>query len=212
MIRCSLTLALCVVFLSEVSSLPSSHPFLDSYEDGLDSNTDRVKENEDQAAQSIEDSASVAGNQLAMKNSGKRSPSETAPISVECCQDSEHRLLIYRFEATAMNHHDALKNCQRNGGELATPLNMKEFIVLEAFVRPLLGNTFGYVGYNDIEQEGTFVDNTGHPAVINNYFPNEPNNQGNEDCVEMQGSSGKFNDQTCTSGRQSICEFRIPGY
>eukprot|EP00117_Sycon_ciliatum_P022421 scpid108479/ scgid19346/ len=139
MFRFSLALVLCMIFLTGVSSLPSpsnSETFPDSSEDadGLESKDDAVKVDE-QYSHGNEDIANVEDNRLAMMHAGKRSTSNTAPTSVECCGNSEYGLLIYRFEATPMNHEDAIKNCQRNGGELAAPLNMKEFIVLENFVR-----------------------------------------------------------------------------
>ncbi|XP_065193017.1 pulmonary surfactant-associated protein D-like [Sycon ciliatum] len=203
-----------MVFITEVSSLPSptnAQRFLDSYEDGLESENDAVKvaeqyshDNED--ISNDEDIANAEDNRLAMMQA--RSTSNTPPTSVECCGNSEYGLLIYRFEATLMNREDALKNCQRNGGELAAPLNMKEFIVLENFVRP-----FGraYIGYNDFKEEGKFVDNNGQPTVINNFYPHEPNNVRNEDCLEIF-PNGQFNDIRCSSKRPSICEFRVHGY
>eukprot|EP00117_Sycon_ciliatum_P017025 scpid108178/ scgid4781/ len=143
MFRFSLALVLCMIFLTGVSSLPSpsnSETFPDSSEDadGLESKDDAVKVDE-QYSHDNEDIANDEGissaedNRPAMMQA--RSTSNTPPTSVECCGNSEYGLLIYRFEATLMNREDALKNCQRNGGELAAPLNMKEFIVLENFVR-----------------------------------------------------------------------------
>ncbi|XP_065193021.1 mannose-binding protein C-like [Sycon ciliatum] len=202
--------------MTAVSSLPSlrnSQTFPDSYEDadGLESVDDAVKVDE-QHSLGNEDIASVEDTRLAMLHAGKRSTSNTAPTSVECCGNSEYGLLIYRFEAIPMNRENAIKNCQRNGGELAAPLNMKEFIVLENFVRPLLQSRHAaYIGYNDVEEEGKFVDNNGHPAAINNFRTHEPNNVHNEDCLVIT-ADGKFNDIPCSTGRTSICEFRIHGY
>ena len=39
-----------------------------------------------------------------------------------------------------------------------------------------------------------------------NYQPNEPNNNGDEDCVAIYGNDGKWNDLPCTMKLPFICQ------
>eukprot|EP00117_Sycon_ciliatum_P024705 scpid89273/ scgid20666/ Macrophage mannose receptor 1 len=97
-------------------------------------------------------------------------------------------------------------------GDLAASRNIQEFIVLENLLSasPKTEDIVYWIGYNDIKEEGRFVDNDGNLAVINNFLPDEPNNaHGGEDCVDMQATSGLFNDLMCTDILWYACEFRI---
>ncbi|XP_065195281.1 C-type lectin domain family 3 member A-like [Sycon ciliatum] len=122
---------------------------------------------------------------------GKREP-RTASMTVQCCRNPRTGLLIYRYENRPMTREQARRNCRRNGGDLASPRNMQEFIVLENLIRPFTGVPGVWLFYNDFKTEGRFVDVSGRPAVINNFLEGEPNNvgPGGEDCVEMDGGTG----------------------
>eukprot|EP00117_Sycon_ciliatum_P037610 scpid97675/ scgid28097/ Pulmonary surfactant-associated protein D; Lung surfactant protein D len=141
---------------------------------------------------------------------GKRE-ARTASMTVQCCRNSRTGLLIYRYENRPMTRGEARRNCRRNGGDLASPSNMQEFIVLENLIRPFTGVPGVWLFYNDVKTEGRFVDVSGRPAVINNFLKGEPNNvgPGGEDCVEMDGGTGMFNDTPCSQERLSVCQFRI---
>ncbi|XP_065193011.1 pulmonary surfactant-associated protein D-like [Sycon ciliatum] len=187
------------------SNLRHAERFLDSYEDGLDMNGEN-EDDEDSYEPSYEHSSKNESSMAA----GTRSATDP-PTSAECCGDSEHGLVIFRYTTTSLSHHDARKSCQRNGGDLAAPRNMQEFIVLENLLRASVGTLGYWIGYNDIKEEGRFVDNDGNLAVINNFLPDEPNNDhGGEDCVDMQATSGLFNDLKCSDILWYACEFRIP--
>ncbi|XP_065195271.1 pulmonary surfactant-associated protein D-like [Sycon ciliatum] len=141
---------------------------------------------------------------------GKRE-ARTASMTVQCCRNPSTGLLIYRYESRPMTRGEARRNCRRNGGDLASPRNMQEFIVLENLIRPFTGVPGVWLFYNDVKTEGRFVDVSGRPAVINNFLKGEPNNvgPGGEDCVEMNGATGMFNDTPCSQERLSVCQFRI---
>ena len=141
---------------------------------------------------------------------GKRE-ARTASMTVQCCRNSRTGLLIYRYESRPMTRGEARRNCRRNGGDLASPSNMQEFIVLENLIRPFTGVPGVWLFYNDFKTEGRFVDVSGRPAVINNFLEGEPNNVGpdGEDCVEMDGGTGMLNDTPCSQKRLSVCQFRI---
>ncbi|MFY0598936.1 MAG: HYR domain-containing protein [Cyclobacteriaceae bacterium] len=66
------------------------------------------------------------------------------------------------------------------------------------FVSSLTTSTF-WIGLNDIDNEGTFVWSNGDPFTYNAWGVNEPNNNNNEDVVEMSPLNGLWNDAK-TSG------------
>ena len=77
--------------------------------------------------------------------------------------------------------------------------------VVDALVRPSGSNAF--IGISDIASEGTFVWINEDTATIEElgFHQNEPNNEGNEDCLEL-GLSNTLNDRECTDTVQALCE------
>lgn len=64
------------------------------------------------------------------------------------------------------------------------------------FVTRHLINYLAYIGARDVRVEGTFVWSDGRPWKFTNWKTDEPNNAGNEDCLEL-GWAGKWNDIPC---------------
>ncbi|KAG8549916.1 hypothetical protein GDO81_018968 [Engystomops pustulosus] len=95
--------------------------------------------------------------------------------------------------------------CQKAGGQLASPKNSEEnTAVLEVAQHYGL---FPFMGITDIQTEGIFRYSDGKSLVYSNWSPGEPNQSGEEDCVEMQ-LNGKWNDKSCKEKRLIICEFQ----
>ena len=91
--------------------------------------------------------------------------------------------------------------CLGFGGDLVSIKNEEEIKFLSSEY------DFLWIGLNDRSKEGQYVWSDGSPfnsSVFNNWNDGEPNNQGNEDCVEIK--SGKWNDESCSLGRFYICE------
>ena len=192
--------------LAEETASYASKSHAEEYLDNLD------EEEIDQARQ-VGAEAHSAGAKKGNSTSsamGKRE-ARTASMTAQCCRNSRTGLLIYRYESRPMTRGEARRNCRRNGGDLASPRNMQEFIVLENLIRPFTGVPGVWLFYNDVKTEGRFVDVSGRPAVINNFLEGEPNNVGpdGEDCVEMDGGTGMLNDVPCSQERLSVCQFRI---
>ena len=62
-----------------------------------------------------------------------------------------------------------------------------------------------YIGVNDRRYEGYFTNSDGTRVSYFNWSPGEPNNVGNEDCVEIY-AGGKWNDISCYSRKAFICD------
>lgn len=66
-----------------------------------------------------------------------------------------------------------------------------------------------WIGFSDEVTEGNFTWYDGSPIVYTNWAPGEPNNAGDEDCVQIYADGG-WNDLSCFSGNSmSIIEVNI---
>lgn len=117
----------------------------------------------------------------------------------------------YLFVKTPKTWQEAQSLCSINGYKLVTINDANE----EAFLATHEAN-FGlynwWIGLNDLGSEGFFVWDGGFSSY-SNWYPGEPNNSGNEDCVADrfadQGSnrySEQWNDFPCNSQLAFICE------
>ncbi|XP_069812456.1 pulmonary surfactant-associated protein D [Dendropsophus ebraccatus] len=111
---------------------------------------------------------------------------------------------FYVSDGTQTTYEGAKSACANAGGQLASPQNSDEN---QAVL--VIRNQYGvapYLGINDILTEGTFRYSTGNGLIYTNWFSGEPNNLGDEDCVEMY-DNGKWNDKSCGEKRLVICEY-----
>tara|TARA_X000000368_G_scaffold415818_1_gene408349 strand:- start:44 stop:15682 length:15639 start_codon:yes stop_codon:yes gene_type:complete len=79
------------------------------------------------------------------------------------------------------------------------------------FIKNNLGDNYKWdsywIGFNDIDEEGTFVWANGSDSTYVNWNGGEPNNAGDEDAVEYFGNNGRWNDLPKSNGRFFIIEF-----
>ena len=71
--------------------------------------------------------------------------------------------------------------------------------------------TYYWIGLTDETKEGEFVwqNSLEKLGKWTNWIPGEPNQLGNEDCVEMKSFRGwQWNDGKCDIQRGFICEFK----
>jgi hypothetical protein len=99
-----------------------------------------------------------------------------------------------------MNHSTA---CTAEGANvyLAIPDNMTE---LSALVT-LAGADF-WVGIDDITVEGAYKTVHGTTPTFLPWAPGEPDNGGNQDCVEALAASTKLATLQCNTARIAVCE------
>ena len=69
------------------------------------------------------------------------------------------------------------------------------------------GREYFWIGLNDRRKENVFVWSDGTPynkSIYSNWYPNEPNDIGGEDCVEL--FLAQWNDNSCMKEKSYICE------
>jgi hypothetical protein len=105
---------------------------------------------------------------------------------------------------------DAVAYAPRLGGYLATIDSQAEQDFVAALAASSLpGGSAAWIGLNDRKTEGAFEWVEGSPASYSNWFPEEPNNIGDEDCVELwvgSNAGGKWNDHFCNTAKPAIIE------
>ena len=105
---------------------------------------------------------------------------------------------------------DAVAYAPRLGGYLATIDSQAEQDFVAALAASSLpGGSAAWIGLNDRKTEGAFEWVEGSPASYSNWFSGEPNNSGDEDCVELwvgSNAGGKWNDNLCSTAKAAIIE------
>ncbi len=101
---------------------------------------------------------------------------------------------------------EASDDCVAHGGQLWEPTSPQGWLVADANYD--LQDV--WIGIQDLDHEGTFEFlSSGDAALALLWSPGEPNNQGNEDCVQFAGFNGQhalLNDLNCAAARPYVCE------
>ena len=97
--------------------------------------------------------------------------------------------------------------CTMWGGDLASAADYHENYEI-ADIAYAVWNNYWWIGFNDIEEEGTWVWSDGNPATFTSWYHGEPNDSGGEDCAGTDyGAIGTWNDFNCASALPFVCEF-----
>eukprot|EP00300_Choanocystis_sp_HF-7_P006836 c14934_g2_i1.p1 GENE.c14934_g2_i1~~c14934_g2_i1.p1 ORF type:complete len:387 (+),score=83.25 c14934_g2_i1:169-1161(+) len=101
-------------------------------------------------------------------------------------------------------YDQAIPVCNSLGYQLAHAFPGTES-TLGKLITPFNAQWNAWLGINDKAVEGSFVyELTNRPASGLNWNAGEPNNAGDEDCVEMSGT-GRLNDNVCSRTRWPLC-------
>ncbi len=115
----------------------------------------------------------------------------------------------YCFHTDAeLTWEKAQQRCARDGGTLAVIETAEEnqAIGLALGARPVQVSGSMWLGLNDRAQEGAFSWSSGDALTHRAFRGGEPNNVGDEDCVEWSPTDGKWNDLSCDIPLASLCE------
>lgn len=109
----------------------------------------------------------------------------------------------FLYVASSMTYYNAKAYCEDLGRELATVYSASQ----EDQIRSLVGNNHVWIGFQDIENEGTFVwdDDERGQSSYSNWWSGEPNNAGGEDCTAIWYHVDGWNDYPCTWNGQFVC-------
>ncbi|XP_045405231.1 uncharacterized protein LOC123636708 [Lemur catta] len=111
----------------------------------------------------------------------------------------------YFFSYSQQDWHDSITACQDVGAQLVVIKGEEEqnFLQLQSSGR----NRFSWIGMSDLTHEGTWqwVDGSPLPPSFTKHWNSgEPNNIGEEDCVEI--FSQGWNDHRCDTAKFWICK------
>ena len=101
--------------------------------------------------------------------------------------------------------HEARALCAAlgQGSHLVTIADPAELAV----VRELVGARRIWIGGSDLDDESVFAWVTDEPFDFTHFAPDEPNGDGDEDCLELRGDEeGQWNDTECVNRRAYMCE------
>ncbi|XP_035670035.1 uncharacterized protein LOC118411665 [Branchiostoma floridae] len=124
----------------------------------------------------------------------------------QTCPDGwlSYRQSCYLIVGTSKTWHQARRECQTLQADLASLATGLEQVWMGLQIPNINGH---WIGLHDIPQEGSWqwADGTPYSSTVTSWNVGEPNNVGDEDCVEvLQG--GGWNDHSCSVSRPYICE------
>lgn len=97
--------------------------------------------------------------------------------------------------------------CVAQGLDLLTVTDAAENNAVGAAASAAFANNSWWIGLNDTGAENDFVWAGNQGVSYLNFNAGEPNNAGNEDCIEQSPASPyKWNDLACASPRRFVCE------
>ncbi|XP_061551940.1 lactose-binding lectin l-2-like [Phycodurus eques] len=107
------------------------------------------------------------------------------------------------------NFADAEIACLSLGGNLASIRNAVEDEVVSALIVRFASTENAWIGYNDIDTEGTFVWTDGTPPNTFNDFIGVPSNP-NDDCVQTFGTTlSNWDDLDCDLTVPFVCATNV---
>ncbi|XP_071760089.1 galactose-specific lectin nattectin-like [Centroberyx gerrardi] len=101
---------------------------------------------------------------------------------------------------------DAERACMSYGGNLAAIHTTSEHNFLRELINRVTGSyTHAWIGGFDAVKEGVWMWTDGSSFAYQPWGAGEPNNSGNEHCLEMNFRGSFWNDQQCTDRRSFVC-------
>ncbi|KAM8967510.1 tetranectin [Pelodytes ibericus] len=125
---------------------------------------------------------------------------------------THNKCLLYFPEPKA--YHEANDMCIAQGGTLSTPENGDENDSLYDYVHKTMGsNAEIWIGINDMANEGTWVDMTGHSVLFKHWeieITKQPDGGKQENCASLSAIAiGKWLDKNCKTQLPFVCQFTI---
>lgn len=115
---------------------------------------------------------------------------------------------LYYLDPNLQDATTALAAAESINGNLVIINSQALSNSLFASIQEINPITQAYIGLSDVAAEGTFIYPDGGTPTYYNWNVGEPNNVGDEDCVEML-QDGTWNDIPCTTLRNAIYEIDL---
>lgn len=111
----------------------------------------------------------------------------------------------YLFTSHLLTRADATTACDSVGMSLVVPGDSGEALFLQDTLLSVGLLADPWVGVDDVDAEGVFVDAGDVPVGYTPWAPGEPSNTGDEDCAR-QLADGTWDDVRCDTLQQVVCE------
>ncbi|CAJ1069652.1 type-2 ice-structuring protein-like [Xyrichtys novacula] len=119
------------------------------------------------------------------------------------------RCFIYIPEI--MTWSEAQKNCQSMKANLASVRSFEEYAAIQKLTA-FNGYRNTWIGGSDSQQEGFWFWIDGTPVTYTNWCPYQPDNLGEQHCIQMNYGARKcWDDTKCSTLYPSICAKKILG-
>lgn len=115
----------------------------------------------------------------------------------------------YYAELYDINWHDAEAYAEEHGGYLVAINDQDE----QDWLASVFTDADVAIGFNDIDQEGTWVWTSGEPTIYTNWADGEPNNSGDVENVAVMnafGATDQWNDVDDSYNYNAIIEVEVP--
>lgn len=124
---------------------------------------------------------------------------------------TDYEPVCLRDFSTSVNFDTASKTCVSHGGFLTSAKTVDKL----ELVASLANSGSRWVGLDDIDTEGVFIWHSDGSNLTSEQkdtlFPSgEPNNLGNEDCIQYRSNFKKLNDFVCSNTVGFVCEIPLP--
>lgn len=107
----------------------------------------------------------------------------------------------YRIGPSNINYDAAIDFCAASGAHLAVVDDAAE----NTYLTTLFSGGEGWIGFDDLTEEGTFQWVTGSTSAFRGFRAPDPNNTNNEDCVGLRDDTS-WHDAGCEDARRPLCE------
>ncbi|XP_060943427.1 lactose-binding lectin l-2-like [Limanda limanda] len=117
----------------------------------------------------------------------------------------------YKYVATPMTWANAELYCLSQGANLVSIHSLDEQNFVKVLIKSfdiVAGRT--WIGLNDLHKEGKWMWSDGSALDFTFWSPGQPDNRGNEDCVQTNyNAAKKWNDKDCSGPIPSVCASHI---
>lgn len=129
------------------------------------------------------------------------------------CPDhwTEYNGRCFLYIPRTLTWAQAERNCLSMGANLASIHGTREYHEIK---RMILDRTHGspetWIGGSDSQEEGVWFWSDGTPFAYSYWCRGEPNNYGNQHCIQMNfGDDNCWDDFQCDARRSSVCAKKI---